>query len=420
MNDTMRKYLILTALVPVLLTSCVRTYRACGPTHLKVFNRAHVQFLPDSLGTFTPADAEGIVHLTNGRIILKKISLPDYKREVSVKLTVRVESDGDRWDKSGSVFVIPEKATPVNLLSIAQGEASFPEVDSTRYEKLVGTVPGPDYAPTVELLRFMTPFGVGYYSLRDTSTYRSRKPVYIDEWAPEARWEADITDLYPLLQGEAWIGVFIDTWTAEGYVASVDLDVIENDCPYEPLPKSHVTPLVNTVYYIGQEYPDLFARKDLTVDFELPEFASRASLRYIVTGHGGHSEGDEFTKQRNLVSFDGMPVLDYTPWRTDCSSFRRFNPTSGIWRLRNGQPVVTRREGPRPPLGPDDVIQEIASSDLSRSGWCPGSQVDPVDIPLGELAAGAHRLVISIPGAQAIDGDKMNHWLVSAYLVWEE
>ena len=416
----MRKYLILTALVPVLLTSCVRTYRACGPTHLEVFNRAHVQFLPDSLGTFTPADAEGIVHLTNGRIILKKISLPDYKREVSVKLTVRVESDGDRWDKSGSVFVIPEKATPVNLLSIAQGEASFPEVDSTRYEKLVGTVPGPDYAPTVELLRFMTPFGVGYYSLRDTSTYRSRKPVYIDEWAPEARWEADITDLYPLLQGEAWIGVFIDTWTAEGYLASVDLDVIENDCPYEPLPKSHVTPLVNTVYYIGQEYPDLFARKDLTVDFELPEFASRASLRYIVTGHGGHSEGDEFTKQRNLVSFDGMPVLDYTPWRTDCSSFRRFNPTSGIWRLRNGQPVVTRREGPRPPLGPDDVIQEIASSDLSRSGWCPGSQVDPVDIPLGELAAGAHRLVISIPGAQAIDGDKMNHWLVSAYLVWEE
>jgi hypothetical protein len=46
--------------------------------------------------------------------------------------------------------------------------------------------------------------------------------------------------------------------------------------------------------------------------------------------------------------------------------------------------------------------------------------VDPVDAPLGELAAGAHRLTISIPGAQAIDGDKMNHWLVSAYIVWTE
>ena len=127
-----------------------------------------------------------------------------------------------------------------------------------------------------------------------------------------------------------------------------------------------------------------------------------------MTGHGGHSEGDEFTKQRNLVSVDGTPVLDFIPWRTDCSSFRLYNPT------------VTRRDGPRTPLSPDDVIREIASSDLSRSGWCPGSQAEPYDAPLGELAAGMHRLTISIPDAQPIDGDKMNHWLVSAYLVWEE
>ena len=415
----MRKCFTLVALATVFLTaSCTRTYRACGDTHLEVFNRAHVQFLPDSLDTFTDADAEGIVHLTNGRIILKKIQLPDYKRDVQVKLTVRVESDGDRWDKSGSVFVIPGDASPVNLLSIARGEASFPEVDSTRYEKMVGIVPGPDYAPTVELLRFMTPFGVGYYSRLDTAAVSPRRPMYIDGWAPEAYWEADITDLYPLLKGEAWVGVFIDTWTPEGYVASVDIDVDETDCKYEPIPREHVTPLVNTIYYIGQEYPDIFARKDLTVDFELPRFASKASLRYIVTGHGGHSEGDEFTPQRNLVSFDGLPVLDFTPWRTDCASFRRFNPTSGVWPLRRGQPVATRRQGPTP--GGSEIIDYVASSDLSRSGWCPGSQVDPVDVPLGELAAGAHRMTISIPGAQAIDGDKMNHWLVSAYLVWEE
>ncbi len=389
----MRKYLILSLAAVLLAASCTRTYRAVGDTHLTVFDHAHVQFLPDSLGGFTDADAEGIVHLTNGRIILKKIQLPDYKRKVDVKLTVRVESDGDRWDKSGSVFVIPANGPRVNILSVAKGEAAWPEVDSTRYEKLVGTVPGPDFEPTVELMRFMT---------------------------PEARWEADITDLYPLLKGEAWVGVFIDTWTAEGYLASVDIDVKEDECKYEPIPRGHVTPLVNTVYYVGQEYPDIFARKDLTVDFELPKFAYKASLRYIVTGHGGHSEGDEFTKQRNLVSVDGMPVLDFIPWRTDCSSFRLYNPTSGIWYLRNGQPVVTRRDGPRTPLSPDDVIREIASSDLSRSGWCPGSQAEPYDAPLGELAAGMHRLTISIPDAQPIVGDKMNHWLVSAYLVWEE
>ena len=144
----MRKYLILSLAAVLLAASCTRTYRAVGDTHLTVFDHAHVQFLPDSLGGFTDADAEGIVHLTNGRIILKKVQLPDYKRKVEVKLTVRVESDGDRWDKSGSVFVIPAKGPKVNILSVAKGEAAWPEVDSTRYEKLVGTVPGPDFEPT--------------------------------------------------------------------------------------------------------------------------------------------------------------------------------------------------------------------------------------------------------------------------------
>ena len=239
----MRKSQILILSAALVATGCVRSYRACGPTHLEVFNRAHVQFLPDSLGTFTPADAEGIIHLTNGRIILKKIQLPDYKRDIQVNLTVRVESDGDRWDKSGSVFVIPGDATPVNLLSIAEGKASFPEVDSTRYEKLIGTVPGPDFKPTVELLRFMTPFGVGYYSRLDTAAVSARRPMYIDGWAPEVRWQADITDLYPLLKGEAYVGVFIDTWTKEGYVASVDIDIEEIDSPYVPLKKKHVDQL---------------------------------------------------------------------------------------------------------------------------------------------------------------------------------
>ena len=416
----MKKMLFLAA-VAVLCASCVKSYRACGDTHLEVFSRAHLQFVPDSLGNFTDADAEGIVHLVNGRIILKKIQLPDYKREISVKLTVRVESDGDRWDKSGSVFVIPENSG-IDLLKIAKGEAAFPPVDPERYENLVGTVPGEGYLPTVELMRFMTPFGVGYYSRLDTAAVSSRRPIYIDGWAPEARWETDITDLWPLLKGEAWVGVFIDTWTAEGYVASVDIDVTENKNQYAPLPKRHVEPLVNTVYYIGQEYPDIFARRDLVVDFELPRTTSDATLKYIVTGHGGHSGGDEFTPQRNILSFDGDVVMDFTPWRTDCASFRRFNPTSGIWPMRRGTPVNRRREGIGPQTREDglDIVEMLASSDLSRSNWCPGSQVDPYEVPLGALAAGAHRFSISIPDAQPSVDEEMNHWLVSAYLVWDE
>ena len=60
------------------------------------------------------------------------------------------------------------------------------------------------------------------------------------------------------------------------------------------------------------------------------------------------------------------------------------------------------------------------SSDLSRSNWCPGSDVMPEEAVIGDLSAGKHSFKVSIPEAQQVDGNKLNHWLVSAYLVWEE
>jgi hypothetical protein len=66
------------------------------------------------------------------------------------------------------------------------------------------------------------------------------------------------------------------------------------------------------------------------------------------------------------------------------------------------------------------VEEPLGSSDLSRSNWCPGSDVDPEETLLGDLSAGKHTFKVSIPEAEPVDGHKMNHWLVSAYLVWEE
>ena len=41
-------------------------------------------------------------------------------------------------------------------------------------------------------------------------------------------------------------------------------------------------------------------------------------------------------------------------------------------------------------------------------------------IPLGTLAPGAHTLTIAIPTAQPAQEGRQNHWLVTAWLVWEE
>lgn len=67
-----------------------------------------------------------------------------------------------------------------------------------------------------------------------------------------------------------------------------------------------------------------------------------------------------------------------------------------------------------------EIEEPIASSDLSRSNWCPGSHVTPEIIALTDIKPGNHTLTISIPDSKEIDDDKLNHWLVSAYLVWEK
>lgn len=387
---------------------------AMGNTHIQVFDKTNVYFRPDSFPNYTPANADGVIRLVNGRIILKKITLPEYKRDVKVNLKVTVASNGDRWDKSGSCFVLPKESL-VNLMSIAEGKKTFPAIDSLKYEKMIGIVPGQDYLPTIELMRFMTPFGVGYYSSNDDSLSSKRRPVYIPKWEKCVTWQQDITDLYAALEKEAYVGIFIDTWTPEGYVASMDLDVKESKITCDAIPQRHVKPLMNTVYYIGQTYPDIFSRKDVEMEFEMPQAARNVRLKYIVTGHGGHSGGDEFVEKRNIVSIDGKEVLNFIPWRDDCASFRRFNPATGVWLI----PRVAAYIGEKG-YATKEIEEPLASSDLSRSNWCPGSDVVPEEAVVGDLRAGKHTFKVSIPEAQQVDGNKLNHWLVSAYLVWEE
>ena len=391
-----------------------KEYAAKGSTTLKVFDKTNIHYAPQQLGGFNAADADGVIRLVNGRIILKKISVPHYDRNVKVYITTTVASNGDRWDKTGSVFVLPKKSA-VNLMTIAEGKAKFPAVDSLRYEKLVGVVAGKNYLPTVELMRFMTPFGVGHYSDNNDSLTAKRRPVYIPKWEKCVQWQQDITDLYPMLEDEAYVGIYIDTWTEEGYLASMELKFSESPTSCDRMPRRHVVPIVNTVYYIGQDYPDIFARKPLTAEFSVPAGVKNARLKYIVTGHGGHSGGDEFTPQENILSVDGREVYRFTPWRDDCASFRRFNPSTGVWLVKRTTSFIGENG-----YEEKEVEEPLASSDLSRSNWCPGSDVVPEDIAVGALSAGKHSLTVDIPKAQPVKGNELNHWLVSAYLVWED
>ena len=109
-------------------------------------------------------------------------------------------------------------------------------------------------------------------------------------------------------------------------------------------------------------------------------------------------------------------MLDTIPWRDDCASFRRFNPTSGVWLKKDSASYIDAEERK---YKIKEIEERIASSDLSRSNWCPGSFVKPYEIELKQLKPGKHTVEIKIPATEA-NKDKFNHWLVSAYISYED
>ncbi len=355
----------------------------------------------------TKGNDSEVIRVASGRIVYKKVSIPKFPNGTDAKIKLTLRSNGDKWDKSGSCFVVsnPEE---ISILDIATGKDGFPK-DSYVNEKHGGYVAGDNYKPVVELLRFMTPFGVGFYS---DDKVKYRKPVYIPTWEKQVVWERDVSELTDLITGDFYIGVWIDSWTGEGY--NIDLDLTYSNRSRKTF---KVKSLVNTVPYVGgQSLPVNFSLGALEHQLKFKKNAKNVKLHYVVTGHGGHSGGDEFIKIKNSVYFNNKLVLDTIPWRDDCASFRRFNPTSGVWIKKDSAAYYDFKTKKRKVK---EIEERIASSDLSRSNWCPGSMVHPFVVPLGNLNAGEHMLKIKIP-ATSTEGGKLNHWLVSAYLTYED
>lgn len=355
----------------------------------------------------TPGDDKDVERYQAGRIVYKKVEVPNFPKGTDVTITLKVRSNGDRWDKSGSCFVV-SNPDQISIIDVSKGEKSFPASSSVK-EKYGGVKAGDNYEPVVELLRFMTPFGVGYFS---NNSDKHRKPVYIPKWEDEVVWERNISHLLTVVDNTFYVGVWIDSWTAEGY--KVDLSLSYSNRANKIF---KVKPLVNTISYVdGQALPDFFPETEIVQDFKFAKNVKNVKLHYITTGHGGHSGGDEFIKIKNILWINNNKVLDTMPWRDDCASFRRFNPSSGVW-LKKDSAAYIDFEARKYKV--KEIEERIASSDISRSNWCPGSAVDPIVVDLGDMLAGSHTLKIDIAATKA-EEDKFNHWLVSAYLTYEE
>ena len=372
---------------------------ALGDHSVVLWTTDTIDFIPGRQADTAPS-ANGDYRLDAGRIRLKPIALPHRDRQCAITVDVSLRSAGDPWDKSGTLFAFADAAGRDYLKRMQDGG----DADTARFAGIMSTPDEANREPALELLRFITPFGVGHFS--HTERAQAYKPESVGAWADSVHWSADLSPMQSWLTDAdtLWVGVYIDTWTDEGYTVSASITMDESDLPCDAALEQTTRPLLNTTKLAHDQRPyTAFPEGPLSVPFTLDAPANCATLDFLTTGHGGHSGGDEFTEQEHIILLDGDTLKAWTPWRTDCGAYRRFNPTSGFWPSTYV-------------YGGDTLEERVASSDLSRSNWCPGDDVKPLRLPLGDLAAGEHTLEIAIPGAQAWTDSTFNFWNIAATL----
>lgn len=351
-------------------------------TTIPIFENEIINFSGESKSN------DSIFRFANGTMLAKKIKIGKIPNGSQVFIDLKEQSNGDAYDRTGSVFVIPMHSEITFFDALQKGKEVLPIYDNGNGKEYQGVVQTEKFSPLIELMRFFTPFGVNHFNYLQLKN---------KEWEEAAFYRQDISDLASILNNqEVIIGVFIGNYDKGGHKVSLNLTIHDEENSKAKMNK--IIPLFNTVNVMemaGQEYGTMFnSEKGLEVTFNLIEDLSNAKLRYITTGHGGWENGDEYLQKKNSIFLNGQEAFSFTPWKTDCASYRNYNPASG--NFENG----------------------LSSSDYSRSNWCPGTTTNPIFIELGNLKAGKHTVTIKIPQGEN-EGGSFSSWNVSGVLVGE-
>lgn len=351
-----------------------------------------IKLFEDDLVNFSDSIIEkpNLMRFAKGTVLVTKVKIPALKPTDQLFINLTEQSNGDAYDRTGSVFLIPHYHEISFMDALEQGVGVLPiyqNQDST--EKFQGVIATNNYTPPIELMRFFTPFGVKGFNHIEVLDYK---------WQDKAYYRQDITEFQPLLSNSEWyIGVYIGNYDKGGHKISADITIHPdgNDVASKTTTMMPIFNTTNLMEMARQNYPIMFASKDgLKVTFTATTDIKNARLRYITTGHGGWENGDEFNPKLNTISIDENKVVDYYPWRQDCGSYREFNPASG------------------------NFDTGLSSSDLSRSNWCPGTITPPIWIPLGDIKKGTHTIEVKIPQGKR-EGNSFSYWNVSGVLFGE-
>ncbi len=357
-------------------------------TTITVFKDEIINFDPDYWKNNTFDSATSVHHFSKGAIIVKEINLPEsVKNGDNIFVNLECNSEGDAYDRTGSVFVINQRENTISMINaFKDGLEVLPKYYDNNGTDYQGIIASSQYEPPIEIMRFFTSFGVNHFN--------SLRPINNYNWEQTAAYKQDVTSVFPIDSDKMYIGVFIGNYDKGGHRVSLDLDIYPSFDDSQETQK-YIQPIFNTVNIMemsSQEYGRLFNNDSLSGYFTIPDSIDALNLVYTTTGHGGWGGGDEFNPKLNQIYIDGKLVFSITPWRTDCATYRLYNPASG--NFGNG----------------------LSSSDLSRSNWCPATLTPPYFINLDTLKPGLHNYEIVIDQGED-SGGSFNHWSVSGILV---
>ncbi len=291
------------------------------------------------------------------------------------------ETDLVRSEENGRVIVrvveLPTLAGPVSIMAHV-AVRPIPKDDTSvhdGWDRAGNMRVSPEDGDDIELVKFVTAYGGA------------------------TEYEVDVSHLAPLLAGRCTFRGFIYTWSSPGW--RVDFSLTIEDDPADP----HGRPLENPAWAAGLLYEEsvteeLMRDGPIEIEVEIPENIDRVIMHYLVSGHCTDGRGaDEFVSKDNVIAVDGNVVHRFRPWRDDCRQFRSINPYTRRWS------------------------DGWWSSDYSRSGWCPGDRVAPLELDLSDhLTPGMHVVRFEIEDVRPEDDDgHFGYWRVSSHLTgWAE
>ncbi|MFZ1290453.1 MAG: PNGase F N-terminal domain-containing protein [Melioribacteraceae bacterium] len=353
---------------------------------IKIFEHEKINFGDEVINP-----SQDILNVTyrysKGTVLLKKIKLPKINDGSTVIAEVSQWSNGDAYDRVGSLFIIPTETEISFLDALKNGIDKLPIYQDNLGEKFQGVIASEKYEPPLELMRFFTPFGV-----RQFNNYTQIEGY---NWADSVVYKKEVTELLHKNAEEIWVGIFIGNYDKGGHIASVKLNIYPSFESEKSESKYWVKSIFNTVNIMemsDQNYGTMFHDDSLEVTVKIPDGLKNLKLIFTSTGHGGWGNGDEFNKKINKIFINDDLKYNFIPWRDDCATYRLSNPSSG--NFRNG----------------------LSSSDLSRSNWCPGTVTIPEEIILDNLNLGERTFKIAIPIGEK-EGGSFSSWNVSGTLI---